>query len=140
MRIFGSDRLSGLMKRLGMEEGVPIEHRWVTKSIERAQKQVEGRNFDTPQAPPRVRRRHEQAARGDLPAPQGDPHRELSRDYVVGPRRDVSDDYVDRHCPAPRTRQEWDWDALEIDLVSEYVRLQAVREGASTTRTTRTRS
>ncbi|HQQ78754.1 MAG TPA: preprotein translocase subunit SecA, partial [Thermoanaerobaculia bacterium] len=47
MRIFGSDRLSGLMKRLGMEEGVPIEHRWVTKSIVRAQGQVEGRNFDT---------------------------------------------------------------------------------------------
>jgi preprotein translocase subunit SecA len=45
MRIFGSDRISGLMLRLGMEEGVPIEHRMVTKSIERAQKQVEAQNF-----------------------------------------------------------------------------------------------
>ncbi len=45
MRIFGSDRISGLMQRLGMEEGVPIEHRMVTRAIERAQKQVEAQNF-----------------------------------------------------------------------------------------------
>ena len=45
MRIFGSDRISGLMERLGMEEGVPIEHGMVTKAIERAQKQVEAQNF-----------------------------------------------------------------------------------------------
>ncbi|HEY7817782.1 MAG TPA: SEC-C metal-binding domain-containing protein, partial [Vicinamibacteria bacterium] len=45
MRIFGSDRISGLMQRMGMEEGVPIEHGMVTRAIERAQKQVEGQNF-----------------------------------------------------------------------------------------------
>jgi preprotein translocase subunit SecA len=45
MRIFGSDRIAGLMQRLGMEEGVPIEHGMVTKAIERAQKQVEAQNF-----------------------------------------------------------------------------------------------
>jgi preprotein translocase subunit SecA len=45
MRIFGSDRIAGLMQRLGMEEGVPIEHRMVTRAIERAQKQVEAQNF-----------------------------------------------------------------------------------------------
>ncbi|MGE3509861.1 MAG: preprotein translocase subunit SecA, partial [Vicinamibacterales bacterium] len=45
MRIFGSDRISGLMQRLGMEEGVPIEHGMVTKAIERAQRQVEAQNF-----------------------------------------------------------------------------------------------
>ena len=45
MRIFGSDRISGLMERLGMEEGVPIEHGMVTKAIERAQRQVEAQNF-----------------------------------------------------------------------------------------------
>ena len=45
MRIFGSERISGLMQRLGMEEGVPIEHNMVTRAIERAQKQVEGQNF-----------------------------------------------------------------------------------------------
>ncbi len=45
MRIFGSERISGLMARIGMGEGVPIEHRMITKAIERAQKQVEGQNF-----------------------------------------------------------------------------------------------
>jgi preprotein translocase subunit SecA len=46
LRIFGADRLKNLMERLGMEEGVPIEHRWVTRSIENAQKRVEGQNFE----------------------------------------------------------------------------------------------
>jgi preprotein translocase subunit SecA len=45
MRIFGSDRISGLMQRLGMEEGVPIEHKMVTNAIARAQRQVEAQNF-----------------------------------------------------------------------------------------------
>ncbi len=45
MRIFGSDRISGLMSRIGMTEGTPIEHKMVTRAIERAQKQVEGHNF-----------------------------------------------------------------------------------------------
>ena len=47
MRIFGSDRIQGLMRKLGMEEGEPIEHGMVSRAIERAQKQVEGRNFET---------------------------------------------------------------------------------------------
>ncbi len=46
MRIFGGDRIQGMMSTLGMEEGVPIEHPWVTKSVENAQKKVEERNFD----------------------------------------------------------------------------------------------
>lgn len=46
LRIFGSDRISGLMERLGMEEGIPIEHRMVTRAIENAQKKVEAHNFD----------------------------------------------------------------------------------------------
>ena len=45
MRIFGSERISGLMERLGMEEGVPIEHKMVTGAILRAQTQVEAQNF-----------------------------------------------------------------------------------------------
>ena len=47
MRIFGSGRFSSIMQRLGMEEGVPIEHNMVTKAIERAQRQVEAQNFAT---------------------------------------------------------------------------------------------
>ncbi len=45
MRIFGSDRISALMARIGMSNGIPIEHKMVTKAIERAQKQVEAQNF-----------------------------------------------------------------------------------------------
>ncbi|OIP36665.1 MAG: preprotein translocase subunit SecA [Deltaproteobacteria bacterium CG2_30_63_29] len=46
MRIFGAERIGGLMDRLGMEPGVPIEHNLVSKAIENAQMRVEGRNFD----------------------------------------------------------------------------------------------
>ena len=47
MRIFGSDRMVGLMDRMGMEEDTPIEHPWVSKSIANAQKRVEGMHFDS---------------------------------------------------------------------------------------------
>jgi preprotein translocase subunit SecA len=46
MRIFASDRVTGMMKKLGMEEGEAIEHPWVSRAIENAQRKVEGRNFD----------------------------------------------------------------------------------------------
>ena len=47
MRIFASERVSAMMQKLGMQEGEAIEHPWVTKAIENAQRKVEGRNFDT---------------------------------------------------------------------------------------------
>ncbi len=46
MRIFGSDRISGLMGKLGMDEDIPIENKMVSRAIENAQKKVEGHNFD----------------------------------------------------------------------------------------------
>jgi preprotein translocase subunit SecA len=46
LRIFGSDRIKGLMGRLGMDDGEPIEHRLVSNAIEKAQKRVEGHNFE----------------------------------------------------------------------------------------------
>ena len=46
MRIFASDKVSDIMKKLGMQEGEAIEHKWVSKSIENAQKRVEAHNFD----------------------------------------------------------------------------------------------
>jgi preprotein translocase subunit SecA len=46
LRIFGSDRISGIMERLGMEEDEPIEHSMITRAIENAQRKVEGHNFD----------------------------------------------------------------------------------------------
>jgi preprotein translocase subunit SecA len=47
MRIFGSDRMSGLLARLGLKEGEAIVHPWINKALEKAQKKVEARNFDT---------------------------------------------------------------------------------------------
>ena len=46
MRIFASERVSSLMQKLGMQEGEAIEHPWVSKAIENAQRKVEGHNFD----------------------------------------------------------------------------------------------
>ncbi len=46
LRIFGSDRISGIMEKLGMEEDEPIEHTMISRAIENAQKKVEGHNFD----------------------------------------------------------------------------------------------
>ena len=46
MRIFASEKMSGMMKKLGIEEGEAIEHPWVSRAIENAQKKVEGHNFD----------------------------------------------------------------------------------------------
>ncbi len=45
LRIFGSDKLKGLMERMGMEDGVPLEHPWLSRAVENAQSKVEGRNF-----------------------------------------------------------------------------------------------
>ena len=120
MRIFGSDRLSGLMKRLGMEEGVPIEHRWVTNSIERAQTQVEGRNFDTRkhllEYDDVMNKQREEIYRLRKEILTG----KLSRDYVVALAEDVSEDYVDRHCPAGKDPSEWNWAAFENLVFETY--------------------
>src|SRR5699024_10679887 len=45
MRLFGSERIYGIVEKIGLEEDMPIEHKMLTKSIENAQKKVEGRNF-----------------------------------------------------------------------------------------------
>jgi preprotein translocase subunit SecA len=47
MRIFGSDRMGGMLQRLGLEQGEAIIHPWINKALEKAQKKVEARNFDT---------------------------------------------------------------------------------------------
>jgi preprotein translocase subunit SecA len=120
MRIFGTDRLSGLMQRLGMEEGVPIEHRWVTRSIERAQKQVEARNFDTRkhllEYDDVMNKQREEIYRLRKEILTG----ALSHQYVVNLAEDVADDYADRHCPAAKDRSEWDWKALSSILGESF--------------------
>jgi preprotein translocase subunit SecA len=119
MRIFGSDRLQSIMRRLGMEEGVPIEHRMVTRAIERAQKQVEGRNFET--------RKH-LLEYDDVMNRQREEIYGLRRDILRGRRAkeevlglaEMILDYVmGRHLPEDKAQQEWDWAALDVDL-KEY--------------------
>ncbi len=123
MRIFGSDRLQNIMRRLGMEEGVPIEHGMVSRSIERAQKQVEGRNFETRkhllEYDDVMNRQREEIygmRRGILKG-------ELSRDHVLGLAEMVLDYVLGRHLDEEKSPQDWDLPACDLDL-QEYFGLK----------------
>jgi preprotein translocase subunit SecA len=126
MRIFGSDRISGLMQRLGMEEGVPIEHGMVTRAIERAQKQVEAQNFST--------RKHlleyddvmnkqreniyglrRQILEGQIKLADEDDQEQVvgTRDYLMTLAEDLLDGLVETHAPAKGDLEQWDLDALK---------------------------
>ncbi len=124
MRIFGSDRISGLMQRLGMEEGVPIEHKMVTRAIERAQKQVEAQNFSV--------RKH-LLEYDDVMNKQRESiyslRREIldgvihengealdSRRYIMNRAEDLLDGVVDTFCSKQVDRSEWDIEAMKLEL------------------------
>ncbi len=121
MRIFGSDRISGLMERLGMEEGVPIEHRMVTRAIERAQKQVEAQHFSVRKHlleyddVMNKQRENVYTLRRELL--DGQVH--VSDDEVVDSRRylmtlaeDLVDQEVEAHCGRDTDPEDWDTDGL----------------------------
>ena len=116
MRIFGSDRISGLMKRLGMERGVPIESKLVSRTIERAQKQVEAQNFSI--------RKH---------VLEYDEVMNKQREIIYAKRREILggkdlgpeieeiiesilDWIIDENCPEKLPSQEWNWEGLEKKL------------------------
>ncbi|HEY7112108.1 MAG TPA: preprotein translocase subunit SecA [Thermoanaerobaculia bacterium] len=120
MRIFGSDRLQNIMRRFGMEEGVPIEHRMVTRSIERAQKQVEQRNFET--------RKH-LLEYDDVMNRQREEIYRLRRDILTGQRSKpeilglaemIVDYLLGRHMSEDKSPTEWDLPALDVDLKEYY--------------------
>ena len=122
MRIFGSDRIAGLMQRLGMEEGVPIEHGMVTKAIERAQKQVEAQNFSV--------RKH-LLEYDDVMNKQRESvytlRRELldgqihyaedevlgTRQYLMALAEGLLEDAVETYCGREMDVEEWDLEALK---------------------------
>jgi preprotein translocase subunit SecA len=124
MRIFmGSNRISGLMERLGMEEGVPIEARMVTKAIERAQKQVEAQNFSTRKHlleyddVMNKQRESVYTLRRQLLEGQvriGDEEEVDTRGYLMSLAEDVLGNLVDTHAPKDTDPETWDLDALRL--------------------------
>jgi preprotein translocase subunit SecA len=120
MRIFGSDRLQNIMRRLGMEEGVPIEHRMVSKSIERAQKQVEGRNFETRkhllEYDDVMNRQREEIYAMRREILRGD----LARDRILELAETILDYILGRHLPEDKSVEEWDLGACDVDLQEYY--------------------
>src|SRR3954463_496204 len=119
MRIFGSDRISGLMLKLGMEEGVPIEHGMVTKSIERAQKQVEAQNFAV--------RKH-LLEYDDVMNKQRkavyDMRRMIlegknTRDYILNLAKEVLDWYLESYTSV-EDPDKWNYEVLRLALRDTY--------------------
>ncbi len=120
LRIFGSDRIAGLMGRLGMEEDVPIEHRMVSRAIENAQKKVEDHNFDirkhlleyddvmNQQRKVIYEQRREILAGGDL------------KDDVLGLAEQLLDDMFDLYCPMDAYPEQWDITGLSEALTSRF--------------------
>jgi preprotein translocase subunit SecA len=120
MRIFGSDRLQNIMRRLGMEEGVPIEHRMVTRSIERAQKQVEQRNFESRkhllEYDDVMNRQREEIYRQRRQILTG----RRGKEEVLGLAEMIVDYLLGRHLPEDKNPAEWDLPALDVDLKEYY--------------------
>ena len=121
MRIFASDRISGLMQRLGMEEGVPIEHGMVTKAIERAQKQVEAQNFSMRKHlleyddVMNKQRENVYTLRRELLDGQVHWDDEVvdSRQYLMTLAEDLVDQAVEASCGREVDPENWDVDALK---------------------------
>ena len=121
MRIFGSDRMSGLMQRLGMEEGVPVEAGMVTRAIERAQKTGGSAELLLPETPARIRRCDEQAARGDLRAAPPYPRGTVDqRGYVLELAGAAADALVDNWLSAEADPDDWDYAGLREAIRGQY--------------------
>jgi preprotein translocase subunit SecA len=125
MRIFGSERISGLMQRLGMEEGVPIEHGMVTRAIERAQKQVEAQNFSVRkhllEYDDVMNKQRESVYTLRREVLDGKIHlseEELvdTRAYLLALAEDLLDEQVERFAGRQVDVEEWDVEALKREV------------------------
>jgi preprotein translocase subunit SecA len=120
MRIFMSDRIRNMMKALGMEKGESIEHRMVSNAIEKAQRKVEGRNFDIRKQlleyddVANDQRRVIYDQRNDIMASD-----DIS-DVVANIRHDVLQEAIDNHIPRQSLEEQWDIPGLEAELKSEF--------------------
>ncbi|MDD8026337.1 MAG: preprotein translocase subunit SecA [Acidobacteriota bacterium] len=120
MRIFASDRLSGLMARFGMGEGVPIEHPMVSRAIERAQKQVEGHNFGIRkhllEYDDVMNKQRTTVYRQRLEILGGKP----MRDYVLELVDQLLDWILDTHANKDKGAEEWDRPALRAAIGAQF--------------------
>ncbi|MEJ2421953.1 MAG: preprotein translocase subunit SecA, partial [Acidobacteriota bacterium] len=120
MRLFGGDRLKNMMGKLGMEEGVPIEHSWVSKSIERAQASVEGRNFEVRKHlleyddVMNKQRETIYALRKRILA------KEALREYLFDTAESILDWLFDEYTREDRPPSDWDLEGLEKQLKHYY--------------------
>ena len=120
MRIFASDRMAGMMKRLGMQRGEAIEHPWVTRAIENAQRKVEGRNFDIRKqlleyddvANDQRRVIYEQ--RNELLDEGG------ISEAISNIRNDVIERVISEHIPPQSLEEMWDVAGLEQRLRADF--------------------
>lgn len=119
MRIFASERVKNFMKALGMEKGEAIEHRMVTNAIEKAQRKVEGRNFD-------IRKQlleYDDVANDQRKVIYNQRDELLTADDVSGSiealREDVVSGLISQHIPPQSLEEQWDVKGLEEKLVSE---------------------
>ncbi len=120
MRIFGSDKISGLMGKLGMEEDQPIEHNWVSKAIETSQKRVEGHNFDI--------RKH-LIEYDDVNNTQRTEIYSFRREILTSESlkarliemaENVLDDTLSIYCPEDKHPEEWEMKALREALYGQF--------------------
>ncbi len=119
MRIFGSDRVAGLMERLGMEAGDAIEHPWVTKAIENAQRKVEAHNFD-------IRKQlleYDDVANDQRKVIYEQRNKLLVADdvsaSVAAIHRDVVDAMINTHVLPASFEEQWDIEGLQATLERE---------------------
>jgi preprotein translocase subunit SecA len=120
MRIFGSERISSMMQRVGMEEGEAIESRLVSRVIENAQRKVEGHNFD-------IRKQlldYDDVANEQRKLVYSERNELMSTDDVsenlLEMREEVVDLIVDRSIPPQSLPEQWDVGQLEDDLKLEF--------------------
>ncbi len=120
MRIFASDRVAGLMQKLGMEPGEAIEHPWVTKAIENAQRKVEGHNFDIRKSlleyddVANDQRKVIYSQRNELMAAE-----DVS-DTIASLRQEVLNRTINAYIPPQSLEEQWDVPGLESALESEF--------------------
>ena len=120
LRIFGSNRVSGLMEKLGMEEGEAIEHSWVTRAIENSQKKVEGRNFD-------IRKQlleYDDVANEQRKVVYDQRNTLMATDNisetVTAAREEVIAEIIDQSIPPESLEEQWDVPALQQDLQTHF--------------------